>query len=294
VQLEDNTPPAAPTGLAGKISPKGVATLSWPANGEADLLGYRVFKANRADEEFVEVTRVILPQPAFTDSVNLQTLTRHVCYKVVAVDRNFNPSAYSVPVELERPDVIYPAAAQFRRIGQRGDTLRIEWHNSPSDDVRWYELYRQEKASSTAIRIREWFPEDSLTVHVDTRANPGLVYRYVIKVHDRAGNVTQSLSRDVDFETGVRPPVTDWHVAVDRVQKRIVIKWQYAQLEATQCLIYRCRAGEPLRLYKTVAGNPGQFVDQDLAVNNGYVYKIKLKGKAGVQTLLSEAIKAEY
>ncbi len=294
VQLEDNTPPAAPAALTGKISPKGVATLSWSANGETDLLGYRVFKANRADEEFVEVTQVFLPQPAFTDSVNLQTLTRQVCYKVVAVDRNFNPSAYSAPVELERPDVIYPAAAQFRRIEQRGDTLRIEWNNSPSEDVRWYELYRQEKASSAAIRIREWFPKDSLTLHLDTRAYPGVVYRYLIKVHDKAGNVTQSLSKDVDFETGVRPPVTNWNVAVDRDQKRIVINWQYTQLEATQCLIYRSRAGGPPRLYKTVAGNPGQFVDKDLVVNNAYVYKIKLKGKAGVQTLLSEAIKAEY
>ncbi len=294
VQLEDNTPPAAPAGVTGKISPKGVATLSWPANGEADLLGYRVFKANRADEEFVEVTGVILPQPAFTDSVNLHTLTRQVCYKVVAVDRNYNPSDYSAPVELERPDLVPPAAAQFRRIEQRGDTLRIEWDNSPSEDIRWYELYRQEKATSAAIRIREWFPEDALTVYVDTRAYPGVVYRYLIKVHDKAGNVTGSLSREVDFETGVRPPVTDWTVAVDRDQKRIVINWQYTGLEATRCLIYRSRAGEPLRLYKTVAGNPGQFVDKDLVVNNGYVYKIKLDGKAGVQTRLSEAIKAEY
>ena len=294
VQTEDNTPPAAPAGITGRISPKGVATLSWPANGEADLLGYRVFKANRADEEFVEVTPVILPQPAFTDSVNLQTLTRQVCYKVVAVDRNYNPSPYSAPIELERPDLIPPAAAAFRRIAQQGDTLQIEWNNSPSEDVLRYELYRQEKASSAAIRIREWFPADSLNVHVDTRAYPGLVYRYVIKVHDKAGHVTQSASRDVDFETGVRPPVTDWNVAVDRAKKRIVITWQYPQLEATGCSIYRSRAGEPLRLYKTLAGNPGQFVDHDLAVNNDYVYKIKLSGKAGVQTRLSEAIKAGY
>ena len=190
--------------------------------------------------------------------------------------------------------MIPPAAAGFRRIEQRGDTLQIEWNNSPSEDVLRYELYRQEKAGSAAIRLREWFPKDSLTVHVDTRAHPGLVYRYLIKVHDKAGNVTQSVSKDIDFETGVRPPVTDWNVAVDRAQKRIVITWQYTQLAAVQCLIYRSRAGEPLRLYKTVAGNPGQFVDKDLSVNNRYVYKIKLNGKAGVQTRLSEAIKAEY
>ncbi len=42
-------------------------------------------------------------------------------------------------------------------------------------------------------------------------------------------------------------------------------------MESTQRLICRSRAGEPLRLYKTVAGNPGQFVDKDLVVNNDYV-----------------------
>ena len=294
VQLEDNTPPVAPVGITGKISPKGVATLAWRANLEADLLGYRVFKANRADEEFVEVTQEILPKPAFTDSVNLQTLTRQVCYKVVAVDRNYNPSAYSAPLELQRPDLILPAAAQFRRVEQRGDTIRLEWDNSPSDDVIRCELYRQEKATTAALRLREWSPKDNVTAYEDARAYPGQTYRYLVKVFDAAGNVTESVSKDFYYETGIRPPVTNWRVTVDRTQKRIVLDWQYAQLEATQCQIYRGRAGEPLRLYKTLPGNPGEFVDQDLAVNNAYVYKIRLNGKGGVQTQLSEGVKAEY
>jgi hypothetical protein len=294
VQLEDNTPPAAPVGITGKVSPKGVATLAWPASAEADLLGYRVFKANRADEEFVEVTQEILPKPAFTDSVNLQTLTRQVCYKVVAVDRNYNPSEYSAPLELQRPDLVPPAAAQFRRVEQRGDTIRLEWDNSPSDDVVRCELYRQEKATTAALRLREWSPKDGATVYEDARAYPGQTYRYLIKLFDGAGNVTESVSKDFYYETGIRPPVTNWRVTVDRTQKRIVLDWQYAQLEATQCQIYRARAGEPLRLYKTLPGNPGEFVDKDLAVNNAYVYKIRLNGKGGVQTQLSEAMKAEY
>ena len=45
VQLYDETPPAVPVGLTGKIDSAGIVRLEWKANTEKDLGGYHVFKS---------------------------------------------------------------------------------------------------------------------------------------------------------------------------------------------------------------------------------------------------------
>jgi uncharacterized protein len=157
-----------------------------------------------------------------------------------------------------------------------------------------YELYCEDKLTKTSIRLKEWFPKDTISRYRDSRAKPGNTYRYYIKVYDQAGNVAEDATQEIYFETGIRPPVTSLQFTVDRQQKHIALYWQYTGLEASKCLIYRAKAGEPLRLYKTIPGNPGEFVDKDLAINNTYTYKISLKGKAGLQTQLSEALRVDY
>ncbi|MEM6829038.1 MAG: hypothetical protein AAF551_00890, partial [Bacteroidota bacterium] len=49
VQLDDSIPPLAPVGLTGTVDTLGVVRLSWEPNTEPDLHGYRLFKANYAE-----------------------------------------------------------------------------------------------------------------------------------------------------------------------------------------------------------------------------------------------------
>ncbi|HEX6428615.1 MAG TPA: hypothetical protein VF008_13050, partial [Niastella sp.] len=53
VQPEDSIPPAIPSGLKAVIDTNGVVTLTWTSNTEKDLMGYKVFRAQKVGEELV-------------------------------------------------------------------------------------------------------------------------------------------------------------------------------------------------------------------------------------------------
>lgn len=105
----DTTPPAAPTGLAAAVQRRddvGDVRLTWNANAEPDLAGYRVFR----DDE--ELTDERLPTPLLLDAGRPDGTYR---YQVVAVDLAGNasaPAALPVRVDLTPPlaDIQRPLA----------------------------------------------------------------------------------------------------------------------------------------------------------------------------------------
>jgi uncharacterized protein len=61
VQPVDSIPPAKPMGLKGVIDSLGVVKITWEPNKEKDLQGYRIYRANNANEEFSQLT--VSPDP---------------------------------------------------------------------------------------------------------------------------------------------------------------------------------------------------------------------------------------
>src|SRR5215207_8818735 len=86
--VPDTTAPAAPSGLTATAGP-GQIGLSWAANGEADLAGYRVLRDGVQVASLGKVT-------AYTDSGLLSS--RSYSYVVRAVDATGNVSADSATV----------------------------------------------------------------------------------------------------------------------------------------------------------------------------------------------------
>lgn len=94
----DHFAPAVPTGLAGLAGASAVE-LGWDRNTDADLAGYRVYRA-LGDGEFVRLPGEIEP-PAFRDTTAQRG--QRYRYVVTAVDRLGNESGRSEPVEVEAP-----------------------------------------------------------------------------------------------------------------------------------------------------------------------------------------------
>lgn len=94
LSYKDIFPPAAPTGLRASSSPNTIE-LSWDANSEPDLAGYRVYRSvnGGAFEKISEVSEI----PTYSDKAVGPGKTYR--YSVAAVDKSGNESAHSPVVE---------------------------------------------------------------------------------------------------------------------------------------------------------------------------------------------------
>jgi fibronectin type 3 domain-containing protein len=141
--LVDSVAPSAPAGLTGQVDSNGVVRLRWQANQEADLLGYQVYFSYDSNYRFSQVTKRVIHEAFFTDTIAMNALDRKIYYKIVALDKNDNHSAFSAAAELRKPVLIPPTAPVAGKIEVNGKQVDIEWVQSRGDGVLGYDIYRK-------------------------------------------------------------------------------------------------------------------------------------------------------
>lgn len=291
--VEDNIPPAIPVELSGKINNKGIASLSWKHNGDADLLGYRVFASNDLNHEFVEVTHNILPAASYNDTVNIRVLNKKIYYKVVAVDNNFNTSNYSVALTLHKPDIIPPAPPVFGKIEKLKSSISLQWTNSASNDAASYVLSRTIENDSVKTKVAQWRADKPRNKFEDETVTAGKSYRYVLSVYDSTGNVSTTHSKSIQFNSAPPKALSDMTATIERDKKLITLTWKYDQAPK-KCLLYRRKNNEPFSLYQTLDGSINKFADDQVMINNTYSYKIQLVLDQKAKTQLSKELKVPF
>lgn len=93
----DTFPPAAPTGLTALLGVTSIE-IAWDRNTEADLAGYRIYRALAPGGEFVRIAEVG-STPAYSDRQFTKNATHR--YAISAIDRRGNESTRSEPFEIE-------------------------------------------------------------------------------------------------------------------------------------------------------------------------------------------------
>ena len=92
---KDVFPPAPPPGLTA-ISGPGFIALNWEAGREPDLAGYKVWRREAGQAEFIQVASLLETQSSFSDSEVEKG--RKYEYAISALDRSGNESLKSEPV----------------------------------------------------------------------------------------------------------------------------------------------------------------------------------------------------
>lgn len=293
VQLIDSIPPAPPTLLAGEITNEGVVQLSWKENTEPDLLGYRVYRGNSLKEEFVQVTKKGVDTAAFTDTIQLESLARKIYYKVVAIDRRYNPSKFSEPIELKRPDVLPPAPPSFTSVISETSAVYLRWNRSASSDVAKQEIYRT-KAEQENWTLLTQLP-NTVQTYEDASGDVKVTYTYKIRAIDEVQLFSDSKPfSGKKLDTGLKPDVTVMRGTADRENMQIALRWDYNQAGVESFLLYREEPGKPMYLYKTLDSKQREFIDADLFINTIYEYRLKVLFTDGSESGFSKAVQVNY
>ncbi len=247
----DEEPPAKPTGLTGKIDTLGNVFLVWEPGQEPDLHGYRVYMSHAKKREFLQVTTEILHQNYYFDSTRLRVLNEKIYYQVVALDNNFNPSAYSDILELERPDVIAPSAPVITDFAARGSSVTLRWRPSSSPDVVHQEIWRS-GPDAAARPIRALGGSD--TLFVDTSTVARTPYVYFIRVSDEANLFADSRSVHIVSGTSTKlEGVSQWARTQVPGTDEEAMTWQALGRGIGGFQLYYQAPGEALKPYRQLA-----------------------------------------
>jgi fibronectin type 3 domain-containing protein len=296
VQLMDSLPPAPPVALAGRIDSTGRVVLRWKANAEKDMYGYRVYRANFLSEEFTQVTVEPVQDTLFTDTINVRTLTPSVYYKVMAVDRSQNPSGFSAPLALKRPDVLPPVAPVFVAVNASDRGIELRWVNSSSADVVQHLLYRRPAGKPAWEPVAAFKRADSVVRYVDVNAGIKTTYEYTLIAQDESGLRSEPAKPITAkrIDNGVRLAMEEVTATADREQRQIALGWNGNRKNVDRYLLYRAEADGPMRLYKTLPATTTAYQDKSLVINTMYTYWVKTVYQDGAQTAFSKAISVNY
>ena len=285
--IPDSTPPKIPVRLAGTADTSGVVTLHWQMGKEKDLIGYRVFRANMMDHEYLQLTSAPLADTVFKDTITLKTLTKKVYYKVVAVDDNFNHSGFSRALEVDRPDIIPPVAPDIKLVTKNQNKVNIKWVPSSSRDAEESILLRNTGNGWNAI---DGFAL-SINSYTDSPQLEDGIVQYALLAKDASGLYSDTSDiRAVRFIKFYQVDAIDGlQAAYNEEEQQVELKWNFPGDEG-YFIIYRGSKDKGLRMYETAGSDQMRFIDKRITQGASYDYAVQVKREDGKTSPLSENI----
>jgi fibronectin type 3 domain-containing protein len=295
-QLADSTPPAPPVGLKAVADTSGRLILSWQANKESDIKGYRVYRGNAANEEFSQLTVAAIADTFFIDTINLKTTTRTIYYQLMAIDKRQNHSLFSEVLEVERPDIVPPAPAAIINLRSTSEGVFLQWANSSSSDVVEHLILRKLKEEPTFTTILRIPITDTLHSVIDTSAQVNQIYYYTIKALDKAGLLSQAAPQVAAQRMAMVEHVAlnKLKLVADRKLACITLTWDAPNQPVASYIIYR-QAGEKgaLVTYGATNGSKPIFTDIKIQPDTQYSYMVEAVMKDGSYRI-SKVEKVDY
>ncbi|MBL7953230.1 MAG: fibronectin type III domain-containing protein [Flavobacteriales bacterium] len=273
--LVDSIAPAPPANLHGSIDTAGVVTVHWPLGKENDILGYRVFFANAADHNFNNLSPEPIQDTVFSDTIPLRTLTKHIYYRVVAVDRNFNHSAMSATLTLLKPDVVAPVAPVFERYAVSDSSVVLHFVPSSSSDVARHRLLRRSDRDTTWREVTAWATHEDRRTWTDRTVEAPSAYTYVMLAMDSADNASpRSVPLEVRLNAQPQRPAVD-AVFATPMDQMVQVRWTAPPKPVKHYVIYRSKNGTPGTSIASATADATTYTDIRVPGKGSYRYAVK-------------------
>ena len=285
--IRDSTPPLAPTIISGRMDTTGRIVLKWKMNLEPDLKGYRVYMADHPTDEYSLITKDVVYDTVFVDSLNARTLNKIVYYKVTALDNNFNHSPFSTIIKVARPDLVAPVVPVFDDIKVTDKSVILHWVPSTNTDVKEQLLYKKNEKGKMEV-YAHLKPTDNS--YVDEKIVAKKFYTYQLQAIDKAGNKSE-LSKPIagrPFDASIVENVKDFFAKYDSIKRVTKLTWN-ANVKGKNyfVVIFRKYNDNHLVTYKYVDATLNQFNDIELVGKGNYEYAVRLDYPNGEQSKLS-------
>lgn len=291
VQPVDSIPPSTPKGLIATIDTTGVVRLSWTKNIEKDMLGYRVYRANRNIDEFTQLTKTEIKPNNFNDTLSLNTLNKAIYYRISAEDYRFNTSKLSEIVKVNLPDKIPPSPPLLKKYKILKEGIQLNWIPSSSEDLASHSIYRknvQSKDEQWQQVFETSNPKD--TLFLDSEDLMQGSYSYTIIAKDSTGLESKPTNPITAIWTAVAPTTKEikFNGTVNRELRFIGLSWKVKRENIAGFRLYRGVKENDLKLYKSLNNSAKSFNDTNLEINSNYTYGLQVLLNGGIVSPLKK------
>lgn len=280
IQPIDSVPPAIPKGLKAHIDSLGAVHLSWDANHDADIYGYRLYRGQTKGEELIPITDMAIRETYYTDSVNLHNLNDKVYYALTSLDERYNQSEQCQTIEVSKPQTIPPTAPVITKgIAEAGRNI-IEWVSGGETQLAGYIIARTDVDDKTKQRAQR-IDNPKTTAYEDNDVESGKTYQYQVMAYS-ANQQCSSLSSPIKIkslkgENGNEAIKFDLEI----LPEGIVIKWNIPYKDILSVTLYKLDETNTKFLYREGLPSTGTLTDEDIFQNreNAYILIVKSKGR---------------
>jgi uncharacterized protein len=284
--IQDTIAPSKPLGLKAEIDSAGVVTLHWPPGPERDIMGYNVYFSNRYNGVFSIISSEPIRDTLYLDTLFLNSLTREVFYRIVAVDLRNNTSDFSDMVMVMRPDTIPPGPAIFTNYQVREEGVYMQWVPSSSRDVVSHRLYRK-KANEVYSLLEEFIGADR-TEYLDSLTESGTNYTYRIIAIDASGLRSESV-KELSVQSMIQREIPEIILEITRQDTELSIQYKLSDkmIPLKRIVLMKAIGDGPWFTWKTVENPDFKTIADTINTGSKHSYKAVAVTAAGYKTKYS-------
>jgi hypothetical protein len=282
--INDTTPPSKPAGLWGTIDKSGKVELNWDLGPENNIVGYKVLWANDSNHTFNVISKEMIDDTTYVDSVTTKTISKYVYYRIAAFNHRYAMSELSDILQIKRVAAYPPQSPVFSNFQVNEKGINIKWEYSRSEEVKKQEIFRRVSGEEKWQLLKE-LPFNSGD-YIDSDILPDTYYEYLVKATDVddlysftkdilkvKSNSKMYISNDIQLKA-----------EYDNNSKAIKLNWNLPQNlpnEEYWFAIYKSysnteNSNKDLELFETVKSDKSKFVDNLLVGKGTYKYSIMI------------------